>query len=208
MARSLRDRIVLNLVPFLGYCILKLIYHTARKRYVIGAPLPQTPVIMTLWHGELGLLPFFYAYEMRKPPRLSVIISEHKDGELITRTVAHVGLDAVRGSSTRGGAKALIGAIRKMKEGSDIAITPDGPKGPRHHVHEGIVMLARKLDVPIVALSIEADRYWQFKSWDRFVLPKPFSKVVFHASKPFKITGMEMEEAKRLIAGELNRRVD
>lgn len=207
MRKAFKERILLFLIPFLGYLFLRFIYATSKKKFIFKGEMPSEPVIMAVWHGELILPPFYYAYELRGgKPNLHIMISEHKDGEYIARTMKYIGLNAVRGSSTRGGAKALILAIKKMKEGSDLAITPDGPKGPYHEVADGIVMIAQKQKCKIVALSLEASRFWQFNSWDRFILPKPFSTITFYASEPFSVEGMETEEAKQLIHDKLVRK--
>ncbi len=208
MLKRLKERLLLLLIPFLAYLLLRFIYATSKKRFVFkGDAMPDEPVIMAVWHGELILPPFYYAKVLRGgKPNLHIMISEHKDGEYIARTMKYIGLNAVRGSSTRGGAKALMLAIKKMKEGSDLAITPDGPKGPRHVVADGIVAIAQKQECKIIALSLEATRFWQFNSWDRFILPKPFSTITFYASEPFSVVGMEKEEAKQLIYDKLVRK--
>lgn len=208
MLKRIKERLLLVLVPLLGYLFLRFIYATSKKTFIFkGEAMPEEPVIMAVWHGELILPPFYYAYVLRGgKPNLHIMISEHKDGEYIARTMKYIGLNAVRGSSTRGGAKALMLAIKKMKEGSDLAITPDGPKGPRHVVADGIVAIAQKQECKIIALSLEASRFWQFNSWDRFILPKPFSRITFYASEPFSVVGMEKEEAKQLIHDKLVRK--
>ena len=207
MVKRFKERILLVLVPLLGYLFLRLIYISSKKTFVFKGEMPNEPVIMAVWHGELALPPFYYAYVLRGgKPKLHIMISEHKDGEYIARTMKYIGLNAVRGSSTRGGAKAMMQAIKKMREGSDLAITPDGPRGPRHEVADGIVAIAQKQECKIIALSIEASRFWQFRSWDKFYLPKPFSQITFYASEPFDIIGMEKEAAKKLIHDKLVRK--
>ncbi len=206
MLKRFKEQMLLVLVPLLGFLFLRFIYVTSKKNFVFSGTMPEEPVIMAVWHGELALPPMYYAYVLRGgKPKLHIIISEHRDGEYIARTMKYIGLDAVRGSSTRGGAKAMMQAIKKMREGSDLAITPDGPRGPRHEVADGIVAIAQKQECKIIALSIEASRFWQFKSWDRFYLPKPFSTITFYASEPFDINGMEKEAAKKLIHDKLVR---
>ena len=86
--------------------------------------------------------------------------------------------------------------LKKLREGFDIALTPDGPKGPRHSVADGIVAMAKKSNVKIVTFNYRADRYWQLGSWDRFIIPKPFSTIEFFASEPFSINHLSDEEAK------------
>lgn len=142
--------------------------------------LPQKPCVVVFWHGRLAMMPLAYRrwWQDRKiNPK--VIISNHKDGEIITRTIAHFGIGAIRGSSSKGAARALIAAISQIKNGGDTIITPDGPRGPKHSVSDGPFIIAKRLDVPIYALNYEASRYWQFKSWDAMILPKPFSKINF-----------------------------
>jgi len=127
------------------------------------------------------------------------MISEHFDGELIARTNRYFGIDAVRGSSKRGGAKALIGAMRLLKSGYDVAITPDGPRGPRRSVAGGVVALAKKSDAYILPFSYASTRYWKLGSWDGFIIPKPFSRIDFFVGEPLKITSLDDNEAKALI---------
>ena len=135
---------------------------------------------------------------------IAVMISEHFDGELIARTIGHFGFEAIRGSSKKGGAKVLIQALKRLKAGSDVAITPDGPRGPRHSVAPGIVILSQKSDAYIVPFSYSASKYWQLRSWDRFIIPKPFSTLHFRVGEPFKLTGMDEERARR----EVKRRLE
>ncbi len=127
------------------------------------------------------------------------MISEHFDGELIARVIAFFGLNALRGSPKKGGAKALIGAFRKLRSGDDIAITPDGPRGPIFSVAPGIVALAKKSDSYIVPFCYRPSRYWRLKSWDRFIIPKPFCTIDFFIGKPFKIGQMSDNEAEAFI---------
>ena len=177
---------------------MRLLYATCKKEFIIEEPLPQEPIIIAFWHGELLMHPFLYQ-RVRPRHRVAVMISEHFDGELIARTIARFGFDALRGSSRRGGVKALIAAIKRIEQGEDIAITPDGPRGPRHSVAPGIVALAKKSNAPIVIFHYEASKFWQLRSWDRFVIPKPFSKLTFFVAKPFKIENIDDNEAKALI---------
>ncbi len=181
-----------------------LLYLANRKIWRLEAPIPQTPFVVLFWHGELLMAPFIFR-KMRPPMPVNVMISDHFDGELITRVIAPFGLGTIRGSSRKGGAKALIAALRKVKEGESVGITPDGPKGPRHSVGDGAIVIAQKADIPIVVLNCRPSRYWRARSWDRFVVPKPFGSIEFFASEPFRVTGMEMEEARRLIRERLLR---
>ena len=112
-------------------------------------------------------------------------------------------MESIHGSSTRNGAKVLITALKSIREGFDIAITPDGPKGPRHEVKDGVVVIAQKSKTKVIVFSLVPKRYWQFKSWDRFTIPKPFTQLDFYASEPLDLSGMEIKAAKELIKSTL-----
>lgn len=154
-------------------------------------------MIVAFWHGELLMQPFLY--KKLRDRDVYAMISEHSDGEIIAKLIEFFGFKSIRGSSRRGGAKALIGAIKKLKEGNDIAITPDGPKGPRFSVANGVVAIAKKNRVKIIIFNYKVDRYWRFNSWDKFIVPKPFSRIEFFASEPFSIEEFSDEEAKKYI---------
>ncbi|MCW8837930.1 MAG: lysophospholipid acyltransferase family protein, partial [Thiovulaceae bacterium] len=154
--------------------------------------------IMACWHGELLMIPYAYLH-YKKIPTVKLFISEHFDGELIAKTLSFFGFGTIRGSTTRGGAKALIQAIKEIKGGSDIGITPDGPKGPRHEVHDGIIAIAQKTKKKIVLVEIKPSKYWQLSSWDKFIVPKPFGELNYFISKPIDISDVEFEEARKLV---------
>ena len=131
--------------------------------------------------------------------RAKVIISDHKDGEIITRVISRFGIGAIRGSSFKGGARALMGAIKEIKSGTDVIITPDGPRGPLHSVADGAVILAQRLSLDIYALNYEASSFWKFRSWDEMVLPKPFSRINYSLSAPLNLTGLSLDAGKEAI---------
>ena len=153
---------------------------------------------MACWHGELLMIPYAYT-RYRKIPHVKLLISEHFDGNLIAKTLGFFGFGTIRGSSTRGGAKALIGAIKELKNGYDLGITPDGPKGPRHEVQDGIIVMAQKAKVKITVVEIKPSSFWQLSSWDKFVIPKPFGRINYYISDLIDVQDMELEEAKQLI---------
>ena len=199
----IKKRILLFLGEYLILALLWLIYLTCKKNFNDNE-LPKYPCEVLFWHNRLGFMAFSYKQYWKKRGRDGkVIISDHKDGELITRIVSHFGIGAVRGSSTKGAVKALKGAFSEINNGIDIIITPDGPKGPIYSVADGAVVIAQKKDLEIYALTYEADRYWEFNSWDKMRLPKPFSRVNFILSKPFKVNDMELDAAKEKIKNEL-----
>ena len=193
-----KNNVISFLIPLVGYYVLKFIYLTLKKEFIIkGSIAENEPIIISCWHGELGMPPFFMIKKLRAKKANYMIISEHKDGEYIAKVMQKIGHQAIRGSSTRGGARVLLQAIKALKEGKDIAITPDGPNGPRHSVADGIVVISQKSGAKIVAVGFKATRFWQFNSWDKFILPKPFSKITFFASEPFSLEKLDKNDAKK-----------
>jgi lysophospholipid acyltransferase (LPLAT)-like uncharacterized protein len=141
-----------------------------------------TPAIYASWHGRVLLLPCLYGWR-----RARVLASRSRDGELVTRFVHRFGLEAVRGSSSRGGAEALRSLARSLAEGRDAVVVPDGPRGPRETVKPGIVTLARLSGAPIVPVALGASRQWQFRSWDEFRVPRPFARCVLRFGDPIRV---------------------
>jgi lysophospholipid acyltransferase (LPLAT)-like uncharacterized protein len=129
-------------------------------------------VIYILWHGEL--LPLLWHHRRQD---VAVVISEHRDGEIIARIAESLGYATVRGSSSRGGGRALIGLMREIDRGRDVAVTPDGPRGPAHVFAPGAAIAAQRTGALLLPIRAAASRAWRLKSWDRFVIPKPFATV-------------------------------
>jgi lysophospholipid acyltransferase (LPLAT)-like uncharacterized protein len=127
--------------------------------------------IYVFWH-EYILLPL----AMRGNCNLTMLLSQHQDAEILSYAAGHMGFELVRGSSTRGGAAALRQLLEKSRH-MHLAITPDGPRGPRRQLAAGPIFLASKLGIPLVAFGMGFDRPWRLKSWDRFAIPRPFSRA-------------------------------
>jgi len=160
--------------------------------------MPDKAFVAAFWHGNLLMQP--YLFKKFTPQFIyKAIISNHGDGEGIAKMVNHLGVQAVRGSSSKGGVKALIGAIKDLRDGNVIGITPDGPRGPIYSVADGIVAIAQKTDSNIYYFSYKATKYWELKSWDKFMIPKPFGIIEFTVSEPFNIQGLEKDKAKEVI---------
>jgi len=138
--------------------------------------------ILAFWHRHLLLMP--YAYRGRK---ISVLVSRSTDGELIARTVARLGVDSTRGSSSRGGVSGMKALLRKAAEGWDIAFTPDGPRGPAREVQSGVILAAAATGLPIQPVAIAASRVRLLRSWDRFLVPMPFSTVHLVYGEPLVV---------------------
>ena len=202
MRKRLLRALSLTVVPFLGAVIIKLLYTTSKKVWHLPQNMPEEPVVFVFWHGDLLMQPYIY-FKLRKKPNAKVIISDHFDGQIIAKVMTFFSLGTIHGSSTRNGAKVLIAALRQLRDGVDIAITPDGPKGPRHEVQDGVVAIAQKSKAKVMIFSVVPERYWQLKSWDKFSIAKPFTTINMYASEPIDISGLEHEEAKELIKSAL-----
>jgi lysophospholipid acyltransferase (LPLAT)-like uncharacterized protein len=139
-------------------------------------------VVLVLWHGEM--LPLLYYHRHRC---IAVLVSEHGDGEIIARILQTFGFRLIRGSTSRGAARALIAVDRELREGIDVGITPDGPRGPRHSVAPGALLAAHRAGVRLMPLAISASSFWQLGSWDRFMIPKPFAKITLAYGEPTEV---------------------
>jgi lysophospholipid acyltransferase (LPLAT)-like uncharacterized protein len=145
-------------------------------------------VVFTLWHGQM--LPILWAH--RQPT--GVLISEHRDGEIIAQIIRRFGFFGVRGSSSRGGARALLECVQVLRAGADVAITPDGPRGPRHSFAPGALVVAYRAGAPHVSIVSHADRVWRLRSWDGFEIPKPFARVTVVYGAPRAVVGADVRE--------------
>ncbi len=155
---SLVDALLLFAVPRAAALLIRLVRATTRLRWenregILDAGRRGAPYILAFWHGQLFLMP--YAYPGR---RIAILISEHRDGEFISRTMNRFGFATVRGSTSRGGAAGLRDAVRHVRSGFDAAFTPDGPRGPRHVVQPGVIAAARLSGAPIVPVAFSCSK--------------------------------------------------
>jgi len=148
----------------------------------------SAPFVYAIWHGQL--LPLTWAHRDRG---VVALISEHRDGEIIARIAHHLGFRTVRGSSSRGAARALVQITSELAAGNRIAITPDGPRGPAGVFAPGALVAAHRAGAPIVPVAMHASRAWHLRSWDRFTIPKPFARVLVVYGPP---TFVEAESAR------------
>jgi len=142
----------------------------------------RTPVLLAFWHGRM--LYFVHRYHRQ---RMTVMVSYSRDGEFISRVLQGLGVDVTRGSSSRGGARALLDMARKVRSGYHAAMTPDGPRGPRYAVQPGVVTLAKKTGALIVPVTYSARWKKVLRSWDQFLVPLPFSRVVVVYGEPLTV---------------------
>lgn len=142
------------------------------------------PQIVAFWHGEiLGC-----AWALRHQG-ITTMVSEHADGEIIARLVARWGIDSVRGSTSRGAGRALLQMVRLVEAGKGFAITPDGPRGPAGVPQSGVLLASVRTGAPIFPIRIAASRAWRMRSWDRFMVPKPFARVTVTFGEPWVAPG-------------------
>lgn len=163
-----------------GYWLLRLWMPTLRyqleDRGGLTTASPNERFIGAIWHNRLLLLP--YVIRRFLPTRRgAALISPSRDGDLLADLVERFGFEVVRGSSSRKGASAMRQLADVIARGDDVMITPDGPLGPAYELGPGIIFLAQQSGAAIALLNLEFSSCWRLKSWDRFILPKPFSRV-------------------------------
>ena len=195
--KELFRRIGEIVLPPLGYLLMRFYWYTSKKTFHIDGEITQAQHVVVCWHGELLCSP--QAYRKYHPTqKASGIISRHFDGEIIARILGYFGIRPLRGSSSKGAKQVLLEAFRALKEGDDLLVTPDGPRGPRHEISPGAIALAMKAKLPIMAVNYVPSSYWQLGSWDKFIVPKPFAKLDFYISV-ISVEGMDQEAATRYL---------
>lgn len=156
--------------------------------------------LYAFWHGRLMMMPLL----CRPKHKMHVLISRHRDGLLISRVISHFGQATIAGSSGKRGAGAMKEVLRALKNGENVSITPDGPRGPYQSVSDGTIALAKLSGMPVIPITFSATRLRRFKSWDRFCFALPFSRIVFLVGAPFYIprdaTPPQLEDAKAKLA--------
>jgi hypothetical protein len=183
---SLRQRIVLRLIITAGYWFIRLIGPTLRvsvsREEGAQQTIEQRPLIGSFWHA--CIIPATYTC---RNLGVRVMSSNSYDGEYMGRIIRKFGFIAVKGSSSRNAVRALLGLRRALQEGWSVAFTLDGPRGPRYKVKPGPVALARSSGVPMTMFHMAVDRAWVLNSWDRMMIPKPFSRVLMRFGKLIEV---------------------
>jgi lysophospholipid acyltransferase (LPLAT)-like uncharacterized protein len=205
--KTLKERLDILKINFVGYTgalILWALRKTLRLKKIVpaGESLDwsgEEPRILVFWHGHQLMMPWIYLDSRQKAATkpMNVLISKSKDGRFIAKAMQVLGIDSIAGSSSRGGKEALIKLVRLVKGGNHIAITPDGPKGPRHKMKVGALKVSQLTGARLVPSCFAAKDYWSFKSWDGMILPKPFSKAVL-------LTGQSMIVPRKASEGEIS----
>lgn len=179
----MRDSLLVGAAGFLIRCLaLTWRIRVQRGEHLEALRSARLPFVFALWHGQL--LPLLWHHRKQG---IALVISEHRDGERIARVATGLGYELVRGSSTRGGGRALIQLSRVLESGKEAAITPDGPRGPARSVAQGVVVAAQRSGAAILPIAASADRAWRLRSWDSFLIPKPFARVTVAYSAPIRI---------------------
>lgn len=205
---TLRQRVILRIIIFLGYWFIRLIGPTLRVSVSREDGAQQTvderPLIASFWHA--CIIPATY---MCRDLGVRVMSSNSYDGEYMGRIIRKFGFVAVKGSSSRNAVRALLGLRRALQEGWTVAFSLDGPRGPRHKVKPGPVALARSSGVPLTMFHIAVERAWVLNTWDRLVIPKPFSRVLMRFGRlipvPAEASDEDLERYQQQLQDSLDR---
>jgi len=205
---TLRQRVVLRLIIWAGYWVIRLIGPTLRvcisREEGAQETLEQRPLIGSFWHA--CIIPATY---MCRNLGVRVMSSNSYDGEYMGRIIRKFGFVAVKGSSSRNAVRALLGLRRALEDGWTVAFTLDGPRGPRYKVKPGPVALARSAGVPLTMFHMAVDRAWVLNTWDRLMIPKPFSRVLMRFGKlipvPRDATDEDIERYQQELQASLDR---
>jgi len=195
---------MINAVAFIAAWLVRLWIGTLRYRVETLGPEvwphqvgPDRHFIYAFWH-EAMLLPVYHFAR----PDIYVLVSRHADGQLIAEICRRLGFSLARGSTSRGGVEAVRQLLRAGK-GAHLSLTPDGPLGPRREVQPGIIYLAAKTGLPIVPVAITCRRAWRLRSWDRFIIPRPWTHGIYIAASPVSVPAdvdrQQIEHYRRIV---------
>lgn len=181
------ERLLLAIAPRLISALLQLLRWTVRMEFVGAEELFRRwregeQTVVAFWHNRLVMMPLAYGGR-----EMCILLSQSRDGEIAGRAVQRWGVRTVRGSASRGGARGFLALVRAFRGGADLALVPDGPRGPRGVAKPGVVHLARAVGAPVFPVSYAASRFRQLRSWDRLVVPLPFARVCFVVGAPVAV---------------------
>lgn len=209
LKRFLKSDGLRRVLCWLGSLYIRFVHATGRWQVIGGDAArdlwaQEKPFILCFWHGRLLMMPHCW----RRDRTIHMLISKHRDGQIIARTVGHFGIRTVAGSSSKGGAQALRAMVKALKAGECVGITPDGPRGPRMRATDGIVSLARLSGVPIIPATFGAARGRVLGSWDRFLIAWPFGRGVIVWGDPIEVPrdadAAQLETARAEVEDALN----
>jgi len=207
----LAERALLAVIPPLAHAWLRLLGVTMRVSFEgkedFEAVRARGRYILAFWHSRFLMMPWSYP-----DGRIVVLVSRHRDAEMLVRTLRGFRLAFARGSTTEGGAAGLRALLRYVEDGYDVGVAPDGPRGPRRRVQPGVVLVARLSGLPVVPVGFSARPARRLRSWDRTLLPRPFARGVFVYGAPLTVPrradARAQEEARLALEVELDRVTD
>lgn len=194
------ERLWLSCRAWLASWLLRGLFMTLRPVYVHKqfehrVSEDGKPFLLAFWHGRM-----LYFIRLYSHSSFTVLVSQSRDGEFISRILQRFGIHATRGSTNRQGMRGVLQMVKKLRQGYRGALTPDGPRGPRYQAHPGIVAIAKKTGSPILPVTYNAQRKHVLESWDGFIIPLPFSRVVVAYGEPIYVpsdASASMFRAKR-----------
>ncbi|OCL25609.1 hypothetical protein U472_14870 [Orenia metallireducens] len=207
----MKEGLKYKIIPQFAYLLQRITSGTLKievknKERLLEAKESGKSIILAFWHGQL----WFPAYYLQDQGYVG-LASQSRDGEYISRVLKKMGWEMVRGSTSRGGARSLLKLIKKLKAGKNIAITPDGPRGPRYQAQAGVVYLAQKSNSVIIPGGVAFSKEKVFNSWDKFQLPLPFSKVALAFGESIEVednlSDDKLEEYRKSVEDGLNKTV-
>lgn len=215
--KQLRRRLGAKIFPPIVWGLIRLLWKTCRIHVVLNTENvtalldEQTPFIPCYWHQQQIFCVRYLLDTANSDPRLKLgyLISPSADGDIATNMFGNQGVHIIRGSATRGGAQALREIYMKIKkEGISPIVTPDGPTGPIYECKPGVAMLAQLSKAPMLPLAYAASSTWHLKSWDRFMLPVPFARIVIGIGKPLHVNRDDAQDEFAAVCVEMNRRLN
>lgn len=206
--------LVPRIIAKVVYLLVKVISFTIRFKWIDKSGLREMPgsqrVIFCIWHNRLALSLILFERFVKKyfpQRRLAAMVSASRDGALLTRILELFGTEPVRGSSSRRGPQALREMTTKGKSGYDLAITPDGPRGPKYVVQDGVISLASVTQMPIIPVSYSLSWKIKLNTWDKFLIPLPFSKCVVYLGEPIYVSSNSSRDERETLRQLLEKRL-
>ena len=195
--KKILDAIVPFITGWLIWVLTYLVSSTIRWTFIgkeqFDAIMAKTGAVAVFWHGQMLMLPFTHRHR-----KVAIIISKSKDGDIATAAIRRFGFDAIRGSSTRGAETAILETMELLKNKYTIGLAGDGPKGPYHVMKPGPIWFAQKMNMPLIPVTVGLKHAIQLKSWDRFLIPVPFTRAVAIYGEPLFLQGLQRREGMQL----------
>lgn len=177
------------------YSYLQVLYFTTRWKFIqSGNFATQKGVIFVFWHNKLAMGPGMF----KGHRDIYALISPHSDGKIISKVVNKFGFGVISGSTNKNSAAALKMIIKKLESGSNIAITPDGPRGPVYKINSSITKVAFKYNIKLIPVSCTATKYFTLNSWDKLIIPLPFGRITVKIGEPLVLIGDESQDDAHL----------